>query len=71
MTQNFAKKQAIVCWKATKNHENGIENDSNLNFTIDNFEMTNKQCKFTVKDVRIQQDKISDTTTEQATENQE
>ena len=48
-----------------------VENDSNLNFTIDNFEMTNKQCKFTVKDVRIQQDKISDTTTEQATENQE
>lgn len=48
-----------------------IENDSNLNFTIDNFEMTNKQCKFTVKDVRIQQDKISDTAEEQKTENQE
>ena len=35
-----------------------IENDSNLNFIIDNFEMTNKQCKFVVKDVRIQQDQI-------------
>lgn len=36
-----------------------IENDSNLNFIIDNFEMTNKQCKFVVKDVRIQQDQIT------------
>ena len=48
-----------------------IENDSNLNFTIDNFEMTNKQCKFVVKDVRIQQDQITtqDTTQETAQEN--
>lgn len=33
-----------------------IENDSNLDFTIDKFDMTSNRCTFTVADVRIIQE---------------
>lgn len=49
-----------------------LENDSTLEFTIDDFEMTQNQCTFVVKDVKIQQEKTTvtqssknDTTTSQ------
>lgn len=39
-----------------------LENDSTLEFTIDNFSMTQNQCTFTVKDVKIQQEQTTVTT---------
>ena len=36
-----------------------LENDSTLDFTIDSFDMTSSQATFTVKDVKIQQEKTS------------
>ena len=36
-----------------------IENDSTLEFTIDNFSMEKEKCTFTVKDVKIQQEKTT------------
>lgn len=40
-----------------------IENDSNLDFTIDNFDMQSKQCTFVVKDIKIKEEQttVSDT----------
>lgn len=53
-----------------------LENDSTLEFTIDNFSMTKDQCTFTVKDVKIQQeettvknDNVSNNTTDNTTNN--
>ncbi len=39
-----------------------IENDSNLDFTIDKFDMTANSCTFTVADVKIIQEKTTQTT---------
>ena len=36
-----------------------LENDSNLDFTIDNFQMTSKKCTFTVKNVKIIKEKTT------------
>lgn len=40
-----------------------IENDANLDFTIDKFDMTSNRCTFTVSDVRIIQEKTTATST--------
>lgn len=44
-----------------------IENDSNLDFTIDKFDMTSNRCTFTVADVRIIQEKTTAGTTPTST----
>ena len=36
-----------------------IENDTTLDFTIDEFDMTLKQCTFVVKDIRVHEEKVS------------
>lgn len=43
-----------------------LENDSNLDFTIDNFSMTSKQCTFVVKDIKIKKELSSTSTTTKA-----
>lgn len=53
---------------AMTNFITDLENDSTLEFTIDNFSMSQNQCTFTVKDVKIQQEK---TTVNQKTNNTE
>lgn len=54
---------------AMTNFISEIENDTTLDFTIDEFDMTLKQCKFVVKDIRVQEEKTTATTedTEPAT----
>ena len=44
-----------------------LENDSDLDFTIDAFEMTNGQCTFVVKDIVIKQEKMTSTTSTSTT----
>lgn len=44
---------------AITNFITDIENDSTLEFTIDNFSMEKEKCTFTVKDVKIQQEKTT------------
>ncbi len=44
-----------------------IENDANLDFTIDKFDMTSNKCTFTVADVKIIQEKTTGTTTPTST----
>ncbi len=46
---------------AITNFISTIENDSNLDFIIDSFDMTNGKCTFTVKDVKIQTEKTTAT----------
>lgn len=50
---------------AITNFISSLENDSTLEFTIDEFSMTQRQAKFTVKDVKVQQEKT--TTSERQT----
>ncbi len=38
-----------------------IENDSDLDFTIDNFYMTSKHATFTVKDVKVKRENVTQT----------
>ena len=38
-----------------------LENDANLDFTIDKFDMTANKCTFTVADVKIQQENTTET----------
>ncbi len=38
-----------------------LENDTSLDFTIDDFDMTTQQCTFTVKDVKIQKENTTAT----------
>ena len=45
-----------------------LENDSNLDFTIDSFEMTASSASFVVKDVRIQQEQTSNSSSTDATQ---
>lgn len=52
---------------AIVNFITAIENDSTLQFTIDNFSMTRNQCTFTVKNVKIEKEQ---TTTQTTTSNQ-
>lgn len=44
-----------------------IENDANLDFTIDKFDMTSNRCTFTVADVKIIQEKTTATNTTSTT----
>ena len=44
---------------AMTNFISEIENDTTLDFTIDEFDMTLKQCKFVVKDIRVQEEKTT------------
>ena len=44
---------------AITNFITALENDSNLEFTIDEFSMTQNECTFTVKNVKIQQETSS------------
>lgn len=44
---------------AITNFITDIENDSTLEFTIDNFSMEKEKCTFTVKDIKIQQEKTT------------
>ena len=44
-----------------------IENDANLDFTIDKFDMTSNKCTFTVADVKIIQEKTTGATTPTST----
>lgn len=44
---------------AITNFISSLENDSTLEFTIDEFSMTQRQAKFTVKDVKVQQEKTT------------
>lgn len=44
---------------AITNFVTSLENDSTLEFTIDNFEMSKSQATFTVKNVKIKQEKIT------------
>ena len=44
---------------AITNFISSLENDSTLEFTIDEFSMTQRQAKFTVKDVKLQQERTT------------
>lgn len=44
---------------AITNFISSLENDSTLEFTIDEFSMTQRQAKFTVKDVKVQQERTT------------
>lgn len=48
---------------AITNFISDLENDSDLQFTIDNFSMTSKNAKFIVKDVRILKETTTSTST--------
>lgn len=52
---------------AITNFISSLENDSTLEFTIDEFSMTQRQAKFTVKDVKIQQEKTTKTNRQTST----
>ena len=41
---------------AITNFISDLENDTSLDFTIDNFDMTNGKCTFVVKDIKIQKE---------------
>lgn len=44
-----------------------LENDSNLDFTIDSFQMTSKKCTFTVKNVKIIKEKTTSSSSNTST----
>lgn len=44
---------------AITNFITSLENDSTLEFTIDDFSMTQNQCTFTVKDVKVQHEETT------------
>lgn len=44
-----------------------LENDSNLDFTIDSFQMTSKKCTFTVKNVKIIKEKTTSSSSSSST----
>lgn len=56
---------------AMTNFISALENDFSLEFTIDNFEMTQNQCTFVVKDIKVQREKTTETNSnsEQKNEN--
>lgn len=52
---------------AMTNFITALENDSTLEFTIDEFSMTQNECTFTVKDVKIQQENTTSTNSSTST----
>lgn len=46
-----------------------LENDSDLDFTIDGFDMTNKRATFVVKDIKIKKEKTSVSSNESSAKN--
>lgn len=52
---------------AMTNFISDLENDSSLDFTIDNFDMTNKRATFVVKDVKIKKEMTTVSSNESTT----